>query len=122
MPAAVEAGGDGDGLAIAGLEEFELAEVDGLADGVVDEGFRVGLFHGRHDFGKRDGDGGSNLGVQIVRAAVGERDFAVNDVGVGAGGGAVEGPLEFAEGEGQAAEGDVAVGARIAKALGFRAR
>ena len=31
----------------------------------------------------------------------------------------VKGPAEISEGEGQAAEGDVAIGARIAQALGF---
>ena len=119
LPAAVEARGDGYGLAIAGLEEFELAEVDGLANRVVDEGFRVGLLHGGHDFGEGHGDGGSDLGMQVVRAAVGETDFAVNDIGVGSGSGAVEGPLEFAEGERQSAEGDVAIGARVAQTFGF---
>src|ERR1700683_1678715 len=46
-------------------------------------------------------------------------NLAVDDVGVGARGGAVEGPLKFAEGERQSAEGDVAVGAWIAQAFGF---
>ena len=50
---------------------------------------------------------------------VGEADFAVDDVSVGAGGGEVEGPLELAVGQGQAVEGDVAVGARVAQALGL---
>ena len=57
--------------------------------------------------------------MKVVCAAIGKLDLAVNDVGIGARGGAVEGPLEFAEGEGQATEGDVAVGARVAEALGF---
>ena len=119
LPAAVEAGGDGNGLAIARLEEFELAEVDGFADGVVDEGLGVGLLHRGHDLGEGDGDGRGDLGVEVVCAAVGKLDFAVDDVGICAGCGAVEGPLEFAEGEGQAAEGDVALGARVAQALRF---
>ena len=122
LPAAVEARGDRNGLAIAGLEEFKLAEVDGLADGVVDEGLRVGLLHGRHDFGKRTVTEAATLACRLCVPPSARRDFAVNDVGVGAGGGAVEGPLEFSEGEGQSAEGDVAVGARIAQALGFDAR
>ncbi len=46
-------------------------------------------------------------------------DFAVHDVRVRAGGGACERATEIAEGQGQAAEGDVAIGARIAQALGF---
>ena len=57
--------------------------------------------------------------MEVVRAAVGQVHFAVDDVGVGAGGGAVKGPLELAEGDGQAGERDVALGARIAQALGL---
>ena len=62
---------------------------------------------------------GGDFGVQVVRAAVGQMHFAVDDIGVGAGGRAVKRPLELAEGEGQSAEGDVALGPRIAQALGF---
>ena len=62
---------------------------------------------------------GGQLGVQVVRAAVGQVHFAVNDVGVRAGGGAVKRPLELAEGDGQAGQGDVALGARIAQPLGL---
>ncbi len=119
MPAAVEARGDGNGLAIARLEELKLAEVDGFADGVIDKGLGVGLFHRGHDLGKGDGDGRGDLGVEVVRAAIGKRDFAVDNVGVRARSRAVEGPLEFAEGERQATEGDVALGARVAQALRF---
>ena len=64
------------------------------------------------------GHGGGDLGVEQAAAAVFEVDFAVDDEGVGAGGGAVEGPGEFAEAEGQAVQGEVDVGARIAEALG----
>ncbi len=122
LPAAVEARGHGHRLAIAGLEKFELAKVDRLADRVVDEGLGVGLLHGGHNLGKGDGDGGGDLGVQVVRAAVGQVHFAVDDVGVGAGGGAMKGPLELAEGDGQSAERDVALGARIAQALCLRGK
>ena len=90
LPAAVVARGDGNGLAVAGLHKLELAHVDGFADGVVDEGFRVGLLHCGHDLGEGEGDGGGDFGVEIMRAAVGQMNFAVDNVGVGAGGGACE--------------------------------
>jgi hypothetical protein len=38
--------------------------------------------------------------VQAARAAIGKVDFTVDDVGICAGGGAMEGPLKLAEGEG----------------------
>src|SRR5215472_14703860 len=57
--------------------------------------------------------------MQIVRAAIGHVDLAVNDVRVCSRRGAMERPLKFAEAHGQPAEGDIALGARIAQALGF---
>ena len=57
--------------------------------------------------------------MQVMRAAVGQVDFAVDDISVRAGGGAVEGPLELAEGNGQSAERHVALRARIAQTLGL---
>ena len=108
MPAAVVARGDRHGLAVAGLHELQLAHVDGFADGVIDEGLGVGLLHGRDDLSKSERDGGGDLGVQAMRSAVSQLQFAVNDVGVGAGCGAMEGPLEVSEGHGQSAQSDVA--------------
>ncbi len=101
------------------LTKFQLAEIDRFADRVVDEGLGVGLLHGGHDLGKGDRDGGGELGVEVVRAAVGQVHFAVDDIGVRAGGRAMKRPLEFAEGHRQAAERDVAVGPGIAQALGL---
>jgi len=77
------------------------------------------LLHGGHNLSKRERDRSGDLGVEVVRAAVGKVNFAVDDVGVRAGGGAVEGPLELAEGQGQATERDVALGTGIAQAPGF---
>ena len=57
--------------------------------------------------------------MEVVRAAVGQVDFAVDNIGVGAGGGAVERPLELPEGQGQTSESDVAIGPRVAEAPGF---
>ncbi len=119
MPAAVIASGDGNGLPVAGLYKLELTHVDRLADGVVDEGFRVGLLHGWNDFGEGERDGGGDFGVQVVDSAVGDVNFAVDEVGVGAGSRGVKRPAEILEGQGHAAEGDVAIGMRILETLGF---
>ena len=119
LPAAVVARGDGHGLAVAGLHELQLAHVDGFAHRVVDEGLGVGLLHRWHDLSERERDGGGDFRVQAVRSAVGQLQFAVNDVGVGAGGRLVKGPREFFKGQRQSAQGHVALGARIAQALGF---
>jgi hypothetical protein len=80
------AGGDWDGLAVAGLDELELALVEGLADGVVDEAFGEGLLERGDGFGEGLGEGGGYLSVERGVSAVGELDSAVDDVGVGAGG------------------------------------
>ena len=119
LPAAVETRGDGNGLTIPGFQEFQLAQVDGLADRVVDKGLRIGLLHGRHNLGKRNCHGGGELRMQRLRAPVGQVHLAVNDVGVSAGGGTVKRPLKFAEGDGQPSESHIALGPRVAQALGF---
>ncbi len=118
LPAAVKAGGDGYGLAIAGLDEFELAEVDRLANGVVNEALGVGLFHGRNNVSKRDSNAARKLGVKSMRTAVSELHFTVHDIGVRSRCGAMKRPLEFAEGDGQASERYIALRPRIAQALG----
>ena len=79
----VVAGGDGDGLAVAGLDELELALVEGLADGVVDEAFGEGLLERDDDGGEGLRHGGGDLGVELAVAAVFEADVAVDDEGVG---------------------------------------
>jgi hypothetical protein len=56
--------------------------------------------------------------VEQAAAAVFEADFAVDEEGVGAGGGAVEGPGELLEGERQAVQREMDAGARVAQALG----
>ena len=114
----VVARGDGDGLAVAGLDELELALVHGFADGVVDEAFGEGLLERGDDLGEGLGEGGGNLGHERRRFAGFEADFAVDDVGVGAGGGLVEGPGEVRKAQGQAEQREVAVGARVAEAAG----
>ena len=96
-----------------------MAHVDRLTDRVVDEGFGVGLFHGRHDLGESERDAGRNFGVQVVRAAIGHMDFAVHDVRIRTGDGGVKRPLELPECQGQTAERDIAAGAWIAQPLGF---
>jgi len=57
--------------------------------------------------------------VQVVRAAVSQMHFAMNDVGVGTGSGPVKRPLELAKGDGKTGQGDVTIGPRIAEAPGF---
>ena len=59
------------------------------------------------------------LACRLCDSAVGHVDFAVDKVGVGAGGRGVKGPAEISEGQGQAAEGDIAIGMRIAQPFGF---
>ena len=112
------AGGDGDGLAIAGFDEFELALVEGFADGVQYEGLGEGLLGGEDDVAEGDGHGGGDLGVERGAFAVFEVDLAVDERGVGAGGGLVEGPLEAGVGERDAGEREQRVGARVAQAVG----
>jgi len=58
--------------------------------------------------------------MQVVLAAISEVHFAMNDIGVRPRRGAMKRPLKFAEGNRQAGQSDVALGARIAQALGFR--
>ena len=69
---AVVAGGDGDGLAVAGFDELELALIEGFADGVEDERFGEGLLGGGDDLAEGDGHGGGDFCVEGGGGAVGE--------------------------------------------------
>ncbi len=113
----VVAGGDGDGLAVAGLDELELALVEGLANGVVDEAFGERLLQGGNDGGEGLRHGGRDLGVELVTAAVFEANVTVDDEGVGTRGGTVEGPGEAAEAERKAVQREMEVGARVAQTM-----
>ena len=58
-------------LAVAGLQELQLAQVDRFAHHVVDKGLCIGLLHRRHNLGEGLRHRGGHLGVQIVCAAIG---------------------------------------------------
>ena len=57
--------------------------------------------------------------MQVVRTAVGQVNFAMENVRVRAGCRAVKGPLELPESHRQAAQGHVALGPRIAQPPGL---
>jgi len=82
----VVAGGDGDGLAVAGLDELELALVEGFANSVVDEAFGEGLLEREDDGSEGLRERGRDHGMQLARETVFEADVAVDDEGVGTGG------------------------------------
>jgi hypothetical protein len=114
----VIAGGDGDGLAVSGFDEFELALVEGLADGIVEEGLGEGLLGGAEGLAEGDGHGGGEFGVERGALAVFKIGLAVDEGGIGTGGGLMEGPGEEREAQGEAGEGEVEVGAGALQALG----
>jgi len=83
--AGVVARGDGDGLAVAALDEFDLSLVHDLANGVVDEGFCEGLLGSGDDVREGDGHGRRDLRAKLRvggGVAVFEEGVAVDDVGV----------------------------------------
>ncbi len=110
--------GDGDGLAVAGFDEFELALVHGFADRVEDERLGEGLLGRVDDVAEGNRHGGGDLGVERGVFAVFEVHLAVDERGVGAGGGLVEGPLEVGVAERDSGQRNEAVGARIPQAVG----
>src|SRR3984957_7575039 len=122
LPAAVIARGYRNRLAIAALEQLQLTLVEGLADRAVDEGFRIRLLGSRNNFRKGHSHAGGDFGVEQGIGAIGYVNHTVDDVGIGARNGTVEGPTEVTESNGHAGYRHIGIRPRIAQSLGLIAQ